>query len=110
MKLLFDENLSHELVRRLVDIFPHSVHVRDVGLKTADDPIVWEYAKDNDLMIISKDSDMHQRSFVFGYPPKVMWVRLGNCSTSDVEKLLRINFIFIKTFYEDDYASFLSLS
>ncbi len=110
MRLLFDENLSHKLVWLLTDLFPNSIHVRDVGLKAADDPLVWDYAKSNDLIIISKDSDMHQRSFVFGYPPKVVWVRLGNCSTSDVEKLLRINFIFIKTFYEDDYASFLSLS
>jgi predicted nuclease of predicted toxin-antitoxin system len=110
MKLLFDENLSHKLVRRLADIFPDSTHVRDVGMKAADDPLVWEYARNNGLMIVSKDSDMHQRSFVFGQPPKVVWVRLGNCSTSDVEKLLRKNFAAIKAFYEDDYASFLSLS
>jgi len=77
MKLLFDENLSHKLVWLLADIFPNSVHVRDVGLKAADDPLVWEYAKDHNLMIVSKDSDMHQRSFVFGSPPKILWVRLG---------------------------------
>lgn len=110
MKLLFDENLSHKLVRLLADLFPDSVHVRDVGLKAADDPVVWEHAKSNDLMIVSKDSDMHQRSFVFGYPPKVIWVRLGNCSTSDVERLLRRRFDSIKAFYEDISASFLSLS
>lgn len=110
MKLLFDENLSHKLVRRLADLFPDSIHVRDIGLKAADDPVVWEYAEKNGLMIVSKDSDMHQRSFVFGHPPKIIWVRLGNCSTSDVEQLLRKNFSAIKTFHEDDYASFLSLS
>ena len=110
MKLLFDENLSHKLVRLLADLFPDSVHVREVGLKAAGDLVVWEYAKNNDLVIISKDSDMHQRSFVFGYPPKVAWVRLGNCSTSDVERLLRKHFVAIEAFCEDDYASFLSLS
>ncbi len=110
MKLLFDENLSPKLVQRLADLFPDSVHVRDVGLKTAADPLVWEYAKAGDLMIVSKDSDMRQRSFVFGYPPKVVWVRLGNCSTSDVEQLLRRNFAAVSTFYEDLYASFMSLS
>ncbi len=72
MRLLFDENLSHKLVWLLTDLFPNSIHVRDVGLKAADDPLVWDYAKSNDLIIISKDSDMHQRSFVFGYPPKVV--------------------------------------
>jgi predicted nuclease of predicted toxin-antitoxin system len=110
MKLLFDENLSHKLVRLLEDIFPNSIHVRDIGLRAADDPLVWQYAMDHSLLIVSKDSDMHQRSFLFGPPPKVLWVRLGNCSTSDVEKLLRQHFSSVKAFHEDDYASFLSLS
>ena len=110
MKLLFDENLSHKLVQLLEDLFPNSIHVREVGLKAADDPLVWEYAKDNGLILVSKDADMHQRSFLFGPPPKVVWVRLGNCSTSDVEKLVRQHFDAIKEFHEDLYASFLSLS
>ena len=110
MKLLFDQNLSHKLVRRLADLFPDSVHVREVGLKEAGDPLVWAYAKDNDLMVVSKDSDFHQRSFLYGYPPKVVWVRLGNCSTADVERVLRTNFEVIKDFYEDVSAAFLSLS
>jgi predicted nuclease of predicted toxin-antitoxin system len=110
MKLLFDENLSHKLVRLLEDLFPDSLHVRDVGLKSADDPLVWEFAKNNGLVIVSKDADMHQRSFLFGSPPKIVWVRLGNCSTSEVELLMRKNCDAIKVFYDDHYASFLSLS
>jgi len=110
MKLLFDENLSHKLPRLLEDIFPNSIHVRNVGLESADDPVVWEYAKNNGLIIVSKDADMHQRSFLFGPPPKIIWVRLGNCSTSEVELLMQKNCDAIKVFYEDDYASFLSLS
>lgn len=61
-------------------------------------------------MIVSKDSDMRQRSFTFGYPPKVIWVRLGNCSTSDVANLLRKHFAVIEAFHQDADASFLSLS
>ena len=110
MKLLFDENLSHKLVRLLDDLFPNSVHVRDIGLQAADDPRVWDYAKGNGLIIVSKDADMHQRSFMFGPPPKVIWVRLGNCSTSEVEELLRQHIVALKAFHEDEYASFLSLS
>lgn len=103
MKLLFDENLSYKLARRLADIFPDSLPVRDVGLKATDDPLVWDYAKDNDFMIVSKDADMHDLSLVFGNPPKVVWVRLGNCSTRQVEELLRRDFDVIKSFYEDDF-------
>lgn len=110
MKLLFDENLSHKLARRLADVFPDSVQVRDVGLKASDDPEVWEFAKESDYVIVSKDIDMHDRSFIFGYPPKVIWVRLGNCSTNDVENLLRREFAIIEKFYQDEYASFLALS
>jgi len=110
MKLLFDENLSPRLVVLLTDIFPDSVHVREVGLQAADDLAVWTYARDNGLVICSKDSDMHQRSFLFGYPPKIIWIRLGNCSTQEIADLLRNRMATIETFYVDDYASFLSLA
>ncbi len=109
MKLLFDENLSPALVRRLADVFPDSVHVRDVGMKATDDPVVWDYAKENDLMIVSKDVDMHDLSLIFGNPPKVVWLRLGNCSTKQVEELLRRDFEVVKLFYEDASVSLLSL-
>jgi predicted nuclease of predicted toxin-antitoxin system len=105
MKLLFDENLSPKLPNRLSDIFPNSLHVRDVGMKATIDPIVWDYAKDNDLTIISKDADMHDLSLVFGNPPKVIWLRLGNCSTSQVENLLRREFSTIELFYKDETLS-----
>lgn len=94
----------------MADLFPDSVHVREIGLKSADDISVWEYAKADDLIIVSKDSDMHDRSFLFGYPPKVIWIRLGNCSISVVGKLLRREYETIETFYKADYASFLTLS
>lgn len=110
MKLLFDENLSPNLPHRLRDLFPDSLHVRDVGMKATIDPIVWDYAKDNDLMIVSKDSDMHDLSLVLGNPPKVIWIRLGNCSTSQVENLLRRDFDAIRSFYEDKDLSLLALS
>jgi predicted nuclease of predicted toxin-antitoxin system len=110
MKLLFDENLSPRLVVLLADLFPNSLHVRDVGLQAAEDSSVWNYAKDYDLVIVSKDADMHQRCFVFGAPPKVVWVRLGNCSTSDVAELLRRCAKAIEVFEADEFASFLSLS
>ena len=110
MKLLFDENLSPKLAHRLAGLFPDSLHVRDVGLKAADDPSIWDYAKDNEFMIVSKDADMHDLSLVFGSPPKVIWVRLGNCSTSEVENLLRREFDTIKVFYEDNSTSLLALS
>lgn len=78
-------------------------------MKATDDPIVWDYAKDNDFMIVSKDADMHDLSLVFGNPPKVVWLQLGNCSTRQVEILLRRDFKVIKLFYENENVSLLVL-
>jgi predicted nuclease of predicted toxin-antitoxin system len=70
MKLLFDQNLSPRLVRLLADIYPESIHVREVGLHDADDSAIWQYAKAHGHAIVSKDSDFQQRSLLHGSPPK----------------------------------------
>ena len=80
MKLLFDENVSPRLVAGL----------SDVG--------------------VSKDSDFHQVSFVRGPPPKVIWIRRGNCTTADIEALLRSNQTGILAFAAEADAAFLALS
>lgn len=78
-------------------------------MKATDDPIVWDFAKSDNFMIVSKDADMHDLSLVFGNPPKVIWLRLGNCSTRQVEELLRRDFDIIKLFYREAELSLLSL-
>jgi predicted nuclease of predicted toxin-antitoxin system len=110
VKLLFDENLSPKLSDKLSDVFPGSAHVRNVGLKSSPDPMVWQFAVANDFHLVSKDADMHDRSLLLGFPPKIIWIRLGNCTTSDVERLIRRDITKINQFLADDYASFLALS
>ena len=109
MKLLFDENLSPRVALRLADLFPASAHVRDVGLQAADDPSGWDYALLNGFLIVSKEADMHGLSLLFGNPPKVIWLRLGNCSTAQAENLLRNEFEAIQAFNEDNTVSLLAL-
>ncbi len=89
MKLLFDENLSPELVVALADIFQESTHIREVGLTSSNDRRVWEYAAENGYTIITKDADFRQRSFLFGPPPKVIWIGLGDCATKQIADLIR---------------------
>lgn len=107
MKLLLDQNLSYRLIAALHNDFPGSQHVRDVGLKDAADEIVWNYAAE--LTIVTKDADFHQRSFLFGHPPKVVWLRCGNCSTSTIENILRRHRGGLETFASDIEGSFLLL-
>ncbi|MBI3279837.1 MAG: DUF5615 family PIN-like protein [Acidobacteria bacterium] len=72
MKLLFDENLSPALPAALADCYGESQHVRDsdVGLKASPDADVWRYAGRNELVIVTKDSDFRQRSFLPAILPK----------------------------------------
>jgi len=72
VKLLFDHNLSYRLVRALQREYPDSQHVREVGLSEATDEAVWRHAAEQGLTIVTKDTDFHQRSFLFGHPPKVV--------------------------------------
>ncbi len=96
-------------MRALLDHFPGSMHVRDAGLKDADDQKVWEFAKQAGMAIISKDSDFQQRSMLYGQPPKVIWVSLGNCTTAQVERLIRERLDEIAEFSQDEDTAFLIL-
>jgi len=89
VKLLFDQNLSPSLVDSLADTYPGSLHVQSVGLDRADDTAVWDYARTHELIIVTKDADFPERSLVAGAPPRVIWIRRGNCSTSAIEAMLR---------------------
>ena len=102
MKLLLDENLSPRLVDLLSDLYPGSDHVHNLNLGGANDSEVWDYAKLHGFAIVSKDSDFAERSVLESDPPKIIWVRLGNCSTEEVEKLLRSVHEMIRGFLEED--------
>jgi predicted nuclease of predicted toxin-antitoxin system len=106
LKLFFDQNLSYKLVRSFSDEFPGSAHVRDLGLDSALDIEVWEHAKQFGFTIVSKDTDFSQRGFLFGPPPKVVWNRLGNCSTKEIEDVLHSYSSEIRQFGLDPDSSF----
>ena len=108
-RLLFDQNLSHRLVAALDDIFPESLHARDVGLSQASDWDVWEYAREKRLVIVTKENDFNQMSFLYGAPPKVVWLRAGNCSTDVARKLIRERMGVIVSFAADQTESLLIL-
>ncbi len=109
MKLLLDENLSPKLIRRLADVFPGSVHVHDCGLGNTDDAEIWKYAADGGFTVVSKDSDFYDRSVLHGHPPKVIQLRVGNCSTIEIETLLRSHVELMSHFERTDDESVLIL-
>ena len=109
MKLLFDENLSVRLPSVLADVYPSSAHVHHCGLGSADDSSIWHYAKDNSFTIVSKDSDFQERSVLYGHPPKLIWLRAANCTSAEIESLLRTAFPVIQRFIQENEESCLVL-
>jgi predicted nuclease of predicted toxin-antitoxin system len=109
MKLLFDQNLSPRLSRILADLYPDSLHVREIGMREATDTAIWEYAKTNDFAIVSKDSDFQARSLLYGSPPKFIWLRVGNCPVKPIEDLLRNHSVAIHIFARSERQAHLML-
>jgi predicted nuclease of predicted toxin-antitoxin system len=109
VKLLFDQNLSDRLCKALNDLFPQAVHVRNLGLREATDARIWQYSADHGFTIVTKDADFRQRSFLEGHPPKIIWIRLGNCSTKAIEALMRSRIAEIIEFLADEQKSLLVL-
>ena len=98
MKLLFDENLSSKLPRLCAALYPGSAHVRDCDLNGRPDEEVWQYAQANGFVIVSKDADFHERALLYGPPPKLVWLRIGNCTREDLVRLM--------TSHEQDIRAF----
>lgn len=99
MILVFDENLSPGLSARLADCHESSSHVETLGLKGGDDIQIWERVQNMDsAIIVSKDDDFRELALTYGPPPKVLMLLLGNCSTDQIENLLRKNESVIREF------------
>lgn len=109
MKLLFDQNLSPRLVNLLADLFLNSNHVFPLGLDCSSDSEIWEYARLNGFILVTKDADFGDMSLLRGFPPKVVWLRKGNCSTAEIENILRSNFSAIENLYQDKVVGLLTL-
>jgi predicted nuclease of predicted toxin-antitoxin system len=109
LKLLFDQNLSPALVEALQDLFPGSAHTEALGLGRADDSRIWEHARSGGFTIVSKDADFPERAVLLGSPPKVIWIRRGNCSTADIERMLRDGAVAIEAAAASDIVRYVVL-
>lgn len=109
MPLLFDEQLSETLVSAVADLFPGSMHVRLMGKAGASDREVWDLAREHGCVLVTRDEDFHRLSVLLGAPPKVIWLRLGNCPTRAIVDLLRKYAADISRFAAQHEATLLEL-
>jgi len=104
MNLLFDQNISFRLIKKINDIFPNSKQVKELGLENATDIEIFNYAKKNDYSIVTFDADFCDLSIINGFPPKIIWIRTGNITTKNLELIIRLQSNTIKTFLSENYG------
>jgi predicted nuclease of predicted toxin-antitoxin system len=85
-------------------------HVSSLALGGATDDAVWAYAKLHGYAIVSKDSDFFERSVLDVQPAKVIWIRIGNCSTDEIHALLLRQQTAIRKFLQESRESCLLLT
>jgi predicted nuclease of predicted toxin-antitoxin system len=109
VKLLFDHNLSPVLINRLQDLYPGSEHVYRLNLDQVPDTEVWEYARQENFLIVTKDADFSDLCLLRGFPPKIIWIRRGNCKTSDIAAILRNHRSDVEALNNNEAAGVLTL-
>ncbi|MGV9013153.1 MAG: DUF5615 family PIN-like protein [Flavobacteriales bacterium] len=109
MKFLVDQNLSPKPTTFLETWFPGSVHTMDLHFDRTPDKGLWTYAAENGFSILTKDTDFEKYSLLFGAPPKVVWLRLGNASTEAVMHLIGENIEAIKRFLISEEFALMAL-
>jgi predicted nuclease of predicted toxin-antitoxin system len=80
-----------------------------LNLGTASDQTVWEHAKTNGFTIVTLDKDFSDLSLLYGSPPKIIWMRCGNVSVVEIERLLRSNFDDIQNFDSSPVSTVLEI-
>lgn len=109
MKLLLDQNISYRLVDKINLIFPGTEQVKRLGLENKPDREIWHFAKKEDYTIVTFDSDFYDMSLILGHPPKVIWIKVGNLTTKNLEHLIKEKSEQIKLFISDIEISCLEI-
>lgn len=102
MKLLFDQNISYRPVSRLEPIYPQAKQIIKLDLTDFSDKEIWDFAKANNYVIVTFNSDFFDLSTFYGFPAKVIWLRTGNMTTAYLAQLLSERKNQIAAFVDDE--------
>ena len=103
MKVLIDQNISFRLIERVQHALPIDfIHVKSVNLADASDISIYVYAKNENFdAIMTMDNDFINIQSMLGTPPKLIWLRVGNCSTAALSLIINQKTTEIHAFLEE---------
>lgn len=109
MKLLFDQNISPKILKKLPSEFSECNQVRFVGLEDAPDLEIFEFAKTNEFSVVTFDSDFVDLNALHGTPPKIIYLNTGNLTTQSVSELILNNLLTIQHYLNSKTDDILEL-
>ena len=98
MNLLFDQNISFRIVKKISERYPDARQVKSLGLQDSTDLHIWNYAKSNGYTLVTFDLDFQDISNLRGHPPKIILLRTGNTSTDHIAQILLQKFRLVSDF------------
>lgn len=105
MRLLFDQNISYRVILKIKIIYPDAQQVRQLGIENYSDIEIWNFAKKNNFTIVTFDSDFFDFANIKGYPPKIIWLRIGNTKTDFIAEIINSRHTIISDFIlSNDYS------
>ena len=110
MKLLFDQNISFRILHKISAYFTEAKQIRSLGLENANDSEIWQYAKTHNFTIVTFDADFIDLTNLRGFPPKIVWLRIGNTTTENIAKVIIENHVKLEEFIENTEIAFLEIT
>ena len=102
MKLLIDQNISYRIIPLIATLFPDAKHVKSADLIDKSDLEIFNYARKNNFdTIVTLDEDFQNIQSVHGIPPKIIWLRTGNCTTKFLAQTITKHHKLIQDFLMD---------
>ncbi|PJB15047.1 MAG: hypothetical protein CO118_05420 [Flavobacteriales bacterium CG_4_9_14_3_um_filter_32_8] len=110
MKLLFDQNISFRVLKKIKDVYPNAKQVRDLHLENSSDKDIWFYAKKHNYTIVTFDIDFSNLTTLYGFPPKIIWIRVGNTTTKKLALLFQDKYGIIHSFCKESSIGCLEIN
>jgi predicted nuclease of predicted toxin-antitoxin system len=102
MRLLFDQNISFRLLKKISDLYPDAKQVRELSFENATDLEIFEFAIKNNYTIVTFDSDFCDLNSLKDFPTRIIWLRTGNTTTDHLASVFKKRYELISSFMNED--------
>lgn len=102
MKIVIDQNISFRIIPHINHLFTEIIHIRTLGWTDAPDIVIFRNAKQQDFdAILTLDEDFDNIILENSPPPKILWLRVRNCTTNHLAKIIVDKIEVINEFLKD---------